>query len=64
MVKNYTLEELRNNLDEVLRNAVVADEAAMVQIGKNLKAVIISEAEWNILCDGLAMLMGGTRTKK
>ena len=63
-MKNYTLEELRNNLDEILRNAVVADEAAMVQIDKNIKAVIISEAEWNILCDGLAMLIGGTRIKK
>lgn len=60
-MKNYTMEELRNDLEGILRRAVVDDEAAMVQIDKNLKAVIISEAEWNMLCDGLAMLVGGTR---
>ena len=63
-MKNYTVDELRDDLEGILRRAVVADEAAMVQIDKNLKAVIISEAEWNILCDGFAALIGGTRIKK
>lgn len=58
-MKSYTLEELRNDLDRILRDAVVADEAAMVQIGNNLNAVIISEAEWNIMREGFAMLIGG-----
>lgn len=58
-MKNYTLEELRNDLDRILRDAVVADEAAKIQIGNNLNAVIISEAEWNIMRESFAMLIGG-----
>lgn len=63
-MKNYTVEELRGNLDTIMRKVATDDEFATVKIDENLKAVIISEAEWDILCDGLAMLMGGTRIKK
>lgn len=58
-MQNYTLEEFRSNLEEVVRNAVIADEVATVQIGKDLKAVVISEAGWNIMRDGFSMLIGG-----
>lgn len=60
-MQNYTLDEFRSNLEEILRNAVIADEVATVQIGKDLKAVVISEAEWNIMRESFAMLIGGTR---
>lgn len=63
-MQNYTLDEFRSNLEEILRNAVIADEVATVQIGKDLKAVVISEAEWNIMRDGFAMLIGGMRIEK
>lgn len=63
-MKNYTLEELRGNLDGILRAAVVADEFAMVQIDKGLKAVIVSEAEWKMMREAFAMLVGGTLIKK
>lgn len=63
-MQNYTLDEFRSNLEEILRNTVMADEVATVQIGKDLKAVVISEAEWNIMRDGFAMLIGGTRIEK
>ena len=63
-MQNYTLDEFRSNLEEILRNTVMADEVATVQIGKDLKAVVISEAEWNIMRDGFAMLIGGMRIEK
>ena len=63
-MKNYTLEELRGNLEGILREAVVADEFATVQIDKELKAVIVSEAEWNILREGFIHLIGGSKIMK
>lgn len=63
-MKYYTLKELKNNLDGILRDAVVADEVATVQIDKDLKAVIVSEAEWNMMREAFTMLVGGTMIKK
>lgn len=60
-MKNYTLEELRENLEGILRDAAVEDEFATVQIDNELKAVIVSEAEWNILREGFIHLIGGSR---
>ena len=60
-MKNYTLEELRGNLEGILRDAVIADEFATVQIDKELKAVIVSEAEWNILREGFIHLIGRSK---
>lgn len=55
---NYTLEELRNNLDRILSEAAYDDEFATVQIDKNQKVVIVSEGEWKMLCESFAMLIG------
>lgn len=63
-MKNYTLEELRENLEGVLRDAAIADEFATIQIDKELKAVIVSEAEWNILHEGFIHLIGGSKILK
>ena len=63
-MKNYTLEELQGNLEGILRDAVIADEFATVQIDKELKAVIVSEAEWNILREGFIHLIGGSKIMK
>lgn len=60
-MKNYTLDDLRNDLEGILRDAVIADEFATVQIDKELKAVIVSEAEWNILREGFVHLIGGSK---
>lgn len=60
-MKNYTLEELKGNLEGILRDAALEDEYAMVQIDKNLKAVIVSEAEWNILREGFIHLIGRSK---
>ena len=63
-MKNYTLEELRSNLDEIMKRVACGGEAISVQVTDKQKAILIDESEWNMLCDGLAMLIGGTRIKK
>lgn len=61
---NYTLEELRNNLDRILSEAAYDDEFATVQIDKNQRVVILSEGEWNMLREAFAMLIGSQLAKR
>ena len=63
-MKNYALEEFKGSLEGILRDAVIADEFATVQIDKELRAVIVSESEWNMMREAFAMLIGGTIIKK
>lgn len=63
-MKHYTLEDLKDNLDVILREAAYDDEFATVQIDKNHKAVILSEGEWNMLREAFAMLIGGKLIKR
>ena len=65
-MKEYTLEELRNNPDiirEVVSNAAVADDFAKIRIGEELAAVVISEREWEMLSDAFVLLIGGKKLK-
>ena len=63
-MRNYTLEELRSNLDEIMKQVACGGEAISVQVTDKQKAILIDEAEWDMLCDGFAKLIGGTRIKK
>ena len=63
-MKHYTLDELRNNLEGILREAAYDDEFATVQIDNNQKVVILSEGEWNMLREAFAMLIGSQLAKR
>lgn len=62
-MKTYNLDDLRDNLDKIMLNAATGDEFAKIKVNDKLNAIIINEEEWKILCDGLALLIGGTRVK-
>ena len=56
-MNNYTLEELRNDLDTIMKRVACGGEAISVQVTSKQKAILIDEAEWDMLCDGFALLI-------
>ena len=56
MMKEMSLKEFLENSESVIREAACNGDFTSVKVGEG-KAVIISEEEWKILCDGLRMLL-------
>lgn len=63
-MENYTLDDLRNDIDAIMKRVACGGETVSVQVTDKHKAILVNEDEWNMLCDGLALLIGGTRIKK
>lgn len=63
-MKDCTMEEFRKDLDEIMKKVACDGEAISVQVTSKQKAILIDEAEWDMLCDGLAGLIELWNAKK
>lgn len=58
MMQQMGLEEFLNDPEKVIREAAANGKFTAVKVD-GCKAVIISEEEWKIMCEGLQMLING-----
>lgn len=58
MMQQMGLEEFLNDPEKVIREAAANGKFTAVKVDR-CKAVIISEEEWKIMCEGLQLLING-----
>lgn len=58
MIQQMTLKDFLSDPEKVIRDAAANGNFAAVKVD-DCKAIIISEEEWKIMCEGLQMLING-----